>query len=186
MTRLPATSAFVAVCIATFACSQSATIAHAQQTWRSLTPSSVATPAFWLLLLPSAVFHSGPWHLITNTLAFIPLAAFNETRAGFARTSAFIVICAAIASAAQLLIGGHGDVGSSGVVFGMLGWALISPRRTPALSAFAVALLAWFVYCFFANAFFGAHYGNASHTAGLLFGVLTSFIEYQSSRRGSI
>ena len=166
------------VTIVVFVCSRidDGAILRAQEMWRNMTPAAFGMPAFWLLLLPSAIFHSGPWHLVTNTFAFIPLAAVFEAREGSLHTCVFIILSAAACSAAQLLSAGHGDIGSSGVVFGTAGWVLVAGRlswkRQLLLTTFVTLLLLWFVYCFIANRMFGSSYGTASHTAGLFFGIL--------------
>ena len=175
--RIPVTIAFVTVTIVVFVCSRinDGSILRAQEMWRSLTPTAFGTPAFWLLLLPSAIFHSGPWHLVTNMFAFMPLAAVFETREGSLHACVFVILNAAACSAAQLLFAGHGDIGSSGIVFGVVGWVLIAGRLSwkhqLLLTMFVTLLLLWFLYCFIANHMFGSGYGTASHAAGLLLGI---------------
>src|SRR5436190_8480801 len=155
--------------------------------WRNMTPTAFGTPAFWLLLLPSAIFHSGPWHLVTNTFAFIPLAAVLEAREGSRHTCVFVILSAAACSAAQLLSAGHGDIGSSGIVFGIAGWVLVAGRlswkRQLLLTTFVTLLLLWFVYCFIANRMFGSGYGTASHAAGLLLGILWGAVSTRTQER---
>ena len=143
--------------------------------WRALTPGAFKMPGFWLLLLLAAMYHSGIGHLASNTLAFVPLSARAERRFGSWLTIAFIILAAATASGVQMVVGGRGDIGSSGIVFGLVGWAIstrgLSWRAHRAMTLFITALLLWYVYCFVANKMLQTTYGNASHTAGLLLGV---------------
>lgn len=121
------------------------------------------------------MYHSGVGHLVSNTVAFVPLSARIEQRYGSLPLLLFIIVTAPIASGVQMLAGGHGDIGSSGVVFGFVGWAVatggLSWRGSRPLTLFIGALLLWYAYCFAANGIFHTTYGNASHTAGLLLGI---------------
>jgi membrane associated rhomboid family serine protease len=177
LARIPVTLLFAIATIVLFVAARTTPgiLDNPPRAWRALTPSAVNRPHFWLFLLLSAVYHSGVGHLASNTLAFVPLSARAESRYGSWLTLAFIVLAAAVASSVQMVVSGHGDIGSSGVVFGLVGWAIstdgLAWRSARAMTLFVGALLLWYVYCFVANKLLHATYGNASHTAGLLLGI---------------
>jgi membrane associated rhomboid family serine protease len=177
----PATVTFIAVCVAVYAFGRLSGDTTPLPEWRALTSSRIGTGSFWLWLFPAAVSHSGLWHLVTNLTALTPISSHFERRFGALRTAGLMTASAALASTAQLLAGGRGDIGSSGVVFAFVGFLAVYPepqstRASRILRWVVAGLLLWFAYCFVANAVWGGTYGNASHTCGLLVGALCGAI----------
>jgi membrane associated rhomboid family serine protease len=171
------TTTFIAICLAMYFAAVRNGDGTPLPEWRSLSPGMIGTTTFWRWLLPSAVAHSSPAHLLMNMAAFIPLSVHFERRFGPLSTAALVITAAGLASTAQLLFGGHGDIGSSGVVFAFAGFIAVFPERRGKVSnrildIFVCLLLAWFVYGFLANALWATSYGNASHACGLILGAL--------------
>jgi GlpG protein len=149
-----------------------------------LTP--IAHGQVWRLFTP-VLLHFGPLHLLGNMMWLYYLGSEIESRRGSWRFATLVLALAAITDLCEyflggLRIGGGGLVmhyqpqfgGMSGVVFGLFGYVWMKMRYEPGLGlglsqqAFVLSLL-WFFFCFTGRA---GSIANASHTSGLIVGIV--------------
>jgi len=130
----------------------------------------------WWRLLSHGLMHASLAHMLINLLSMYALARLSEALAGRAAVILAFVIAVAAGGAASLIAPPHGiSVGSSGGVFGLVGFLLVAVRRQapPGLGAAltrGIALMAVVSLVFWNVIDHAAHAGGL--VAGLLVGAL--------------
>ena len=106
-------------------------------------------------LIFSPFLHSGVKHLFSNSIALAPLLFFSLA---YGRKSALkaIIFIALIGGAGTWLFGGSHTVhiGSSGIIFGLIGYLMAVGLFTRSLSALLVSLVVVFYYGWVLFSFF--------------------------------
>jgi membrane associated rhomboid family serine protease len=123
----------------------------------------------WWTLFTAALLHANPIHLLVNLVGLGLFGFLLEREIGWPRLALLAVVSAAASSACAALIHAGGvTVGISGVVFALIGWALVRDRhRTRALGAIAwPSIIVGLVYTFLSP---GTSIGG--HVGGLIAGV---------------
>ncbi len=140
----------------------------------------------WWRLLSHGLMHASLAHMLINLLSMYALARLSEALAGRAAVILAFVIAVAAGGAASLVAPPHGiTVGSSGGVFGLVGFLLVAVRRQtpPGLGAAltrGIALMGVVSLVFWNIIDHAAHAGGLF--AGLVVGALVPTTE--SERRG--
>jgi membrane associated rhomboid family serine protease len=126
----------------------------------------------WWTLLAANVLHAGPIHLLVNLVGLVLLGWLLEREVGWAKVALLCLAGALAATGAAVLVQPHTEVvGVSGVIFALLGWAVMRDRlRTRALGAVAWGtLIPGIVYTLLVPyVSIGAHLGGLA--AGLVLG----------------
>ena len=124
----------------------------------------------WWTLFTAALLHGNPFHLVLNLVGLGLFGWLLEREIGWPRLALVAVVSAAASSACSALIHAGGvTVGVSGVVFALVGWALVrDPHRTRALGA-----LAWpFIVVGLVYTFLTPGTSIGGHLGGLIAGVV--------------
>lgn len=134
---------------------------------------------YWRLLSP-AFLHFGVLHTVFNVLWLWYLARLIEARLGAAVLFCLVLVVAVAANVAQAWHTGPGIFGGmSGVIYGLLGFALFWDRLVPRWPLavpknITVFMLLWLLLCLFGivRLFSDGDAANAAHIAGLLSGLV--------------
>lgn len=124
----------------------------------------------WRTLFSAALLHGNPFHLILNLVGLGLFGWLLEREIGWPRLALLAIVSAAASSACSALIHAGGvTVGVSGIVFALVGWALVrDPHRTRALGA-----LAWpFIVVGLVYTFLTPGTSIGGHLGGLVAGVV--------------
>ena len=125
----------------------------------------------WWTLFTAALLHGNPIHLLVNLFGLGLFGVLLEREIGWPRLALLAVVSAAASSACSALIHAGGvTVGISGVVFALIGWALVRDRhRTRALGAIAwPSIIVGLVYTFLSpGTSIGGHFGGLIAGVGL-------------------
>ena len=124
----------------------------------------------WWTLPAANVLHANPIHLLLNLFALVLLGWLLEREIGWAKVAVLCVAGGLAATGAAVLIQPHTEVvGVSGVIFALLGWAVVRDRAsTRALGRAAwCTLVPGLVYTFLVP-----HVSIGAHLGGLAAGVV--------------
>jgi rhomboid protease GluP len=124
----------------------------------------------WWTLFTAALLHANPIHFALNLVGLGLFGFLLEREIGWPRLAVLAVFSAAVSSACSVLMHPGGvTVGVSGVIFALVGWALVRDKhRTRALGAIAwPSIVVGLVYTFFTP---GTSIGG--HLGGLIAGVV--------------
>ena len=136
----------------------------------------------WRLFTP-IFLHFGIFHIVFNTMWTWELGRIIELIQGRGLLLILCLVSGAVANVAQYLVSGPVFGGMSGVVYALFGYLWIQGltnvrfgiRLNPAI---VYLMLGWFVVCWtgILEKLFGLGVANTAHTAGLVSGILISFL----------
>ncbi len=144
----------------------------------------------WRLFTP-ALLHFGFLHLLFNLLWVWELGVRIEQARGSLFFAYLTLVLAATGNVAQYAVGTYLFGGLSGVVYGYLGFLLVSywltPRPIYCLRKSIVIALLVFLVLFSTNvtSLFGLHIANAAHWAGFLCGAGSAVLLRERPERGA-
>jgi membrane associated rhomboid family serine protease len=136
----------------------------------------------WWTLLAANVLHGGPIHIFLNLTALVFVGWLLEREIGAPKLALLCVVGGLAATGVAILIRPHTEVvGVSGVIFAMLGWAVVRDRlRTRALGAVAWGtLVPGVIYTFLLP-----HVSIGAHAGGLAAGVVLGRLFERRLRAG--
>lgn len=153
---------------------------------------SLGSGQMWRLLTP-AFLHFGFLHVLFNSLWLWDLGRRLELLLGRSGFILFFVVTAAISNVAQYIWAANTLFGGmSGVVYGLVGFIIVSQRLAPhPLTAVSTALLGfmlfWLVLCMtgVVDYFIGGGVANAAHVGGLLAGCAYAFVAVKLTQKNS-
>jgi GlpG protein len=149
--------------------------------------SAIARGEVWRLVTP--IFIHLSWvHLIFNCWALLILGSRLENRFGAMRLALWMLAIAIFSNAAQAILEGPGFGGLSGVLYGVVGIAVVYSMRSGGRSILitreeTVIYMIWFVLCIVLSSDqWGEVMGNkmlvanVAHGAGLFFGAAIGLV----------
>ncbi|NVK72171.1 MAG: rhomboid family intramembrane serine protease [Oceanospirillaceae bacterium] len=126
-------------------------------------------------ILLSPFLHTGLYHIISNTISTLVLGCLLDLSVSPTRLR-YIMFLGAIGSGIGVWCFGDGGivVGSSGMIFAILGFLLASATLNPSLRSWGIALVAFFTYGSALLSFihFIPYTSWAAHFWGFISGVL--------------
>lgn len=151
--------------------------------WVYLYPFPVWDGRYWTLLT-SAFIHQNVFHMLFNLVLIWALAGRLEQIYGHQATFAVLFFGAILTDGAQFAASGVTGIGLSGVVFALFGWMWSTRNQVPDLRRFLTPgitrlLMGWLVLVVGICQLGAWPTGNASHAAGLLFGLAVGHVFYQ-------
>ena len=150
--------------------------------WHSRLPE-VASGQVWRLFTP-ALMHGSPLHLLFNMMWLWQLGRLIEFRRGPVRYVALTVFLAVSSNLIQFVWAGPFFYGYSGVVCGLVGYALVFGREAdPALRLNQQTTVIFLVFLVFMATARGGNIANAAHFGGLAMGLLAGGVDALLSRR---
>ncbi|MGI9323100.1 MAG: rhomboid family intramembrane serine protease [Pseudomonadales bacterium] len=153
---------------------------------------AVADQGEWWRLLSPMFLHFGSVHLVFNLLWVWEIGRRIEMVNGWGWLLALTLVSSLAANLAQYLMAELSLFGGmSGVVFGMLGHALVFSRLNPSRSLGLPTGIYIFMLLYLALGFtglidlFGLSLANGAHLGGLIAGLLTGCLAGLPARQGS-
>lgn len=130
--------------------------------------------AYWSLV-SSAFVHIAAWHLLFNVYWLWTLGSVMERAVGPVKYLLFVLVAAAVTSAAQVGVSGTSGHGASGFLYAIFGFMWASRSAVPEFAAVVTEQTAtlfwmWLVGCIVATWLDVVQIGNAAHVSGALLG----------------